>query len=146
MITKLNVHIVVLLFTFASAFIIDEDKKDFVRFSDEGLYRATLNAFDNEWDATFVKGKPKKKILTTESVFIDRSFKFSGYEKQPRVMKSNSPVNFWFKCVDMKIRGYFFIESLAQHATPNFNGEIYFISVLLSEFSIIVKIWFMGPI
>ena len=37
-------------------FVIDEDKKSFVRFSDDGLYTATLNAFDNEWHQTFVKG------------------------------------------------------------------------------------------
>ena len=38
------------------AFVIDEDKKSFVRFTDDGLYMATLNAFDNEWQNTFVKG------------------------------------------------------------------------------------------
>ena len=38
------------------AFVIDEDKKSFVRFSDDGLYMTTLNAFDNEWHDTFVKG------------------------------------------------------------------------------------------
>jgi hypothetical protein len=38
------------------AFVIDEDKKSYVRFSDDGLYMATLNAFENEWQETFVKG------------------------------------------------------------------------------------------
>ena len=38
------------------AFVIDEDKKSYVRFSDDGLYMATLNAFENEWHGTFVKG------------------------------------------------------------------------------------------
>eukprot|EP01036_Dinobryon_divergens_P036077 gene36077-46898_t len=85
------------------AFVIDEDKKSFVRFTDDGLYMATLNAFDNEWQNTFVK----------------------GVKGNDRVMKSNSPVNFWFRCVDMQVRGYFFIESLAQHPTPNFNDMVY---------------------
>lgn len=39
------------------AMMIDEDKKGFVRYSDEGLFKATLSAFSNEWDKTFVEGK-----------------------------------------------------------------------------------------
>ena len=42
------------------AFVIDEDKKSYVRFSDDGLYMATLNAFENEWQETFVKGSQYK--------------------------------------------------------------------------------------
>ena len=39
-----------------NSFVIDEDKKNFVRFSDDGLYKATLNAFEHEWHSTFISG------------------------------------------------------------------------------------------
>ena len=39
-----------------TAFVIDKDQKSFVRFTDDGLYKATLNAFENEWQKTFIDG------------------------------------------------------------------------------------------
>eukprot|EP01036_Dinobryon_divergens_P040245 gene40245-53183_t len=76
--------------------------KDYVRYTDDGLYRGTINAFENEWKRTFIDGL-----------------------KNPRLMTTSSPVDFWFRCVDKKIRGYFFIESLAQNPTANFNDMVY---------------------
>ena len=33
--------------------------RDFVRYTDDGLYRGTINAFENEWKKTFIDGAIK---------------------------------------------------------------------------------------
>lgn len=35
---------------------IETNKKSYVRYSDEGLYHTTLNAFESEWKETMLKG------------------------------------------------------------------------------------------
>ena len=70
----------------------------------------------------------KKHLLMVRNDFINNLFSdwhnVAGLDpkKTPRLMTSNSPVNFWFRCVDMQVRGYFFIESLRKPPTANFNG------------------------
>ncbi len=110
-----------LLIQNAISFVIDEDKKSFVRFTDDGLYKVTLNAFEHEWHNTFISG------LLCYNLYYRFSYSLLHLlgldpKKTPRLMKSNSPVNIWFRCVDMQVRGYFFIESLRKQPTANFNG------------------------
>ena len=38
------------------AVYIPPDMKDYVRYTDDGLYRGTINAFEKEWKKTFIDG------------------------------------------------------------------------------------------
>mmetsp|Transcript_5723 Transcript_5723/g.7941 ORF Transcript_5723/g.7941 Transcript_5723/m.7941 type:complete len:446 (+) Transcript_5723:46-1383(+) len=96
------VFLIFFQFEFAQSIYVDPQYKDFVRITDDGLDRGSISAYDNEWKKTFIDGL-----------------------KNPRLMTTSSPVDFWFRCVDKKVRGYFFIDSLAQHPTENFNDLVY---------------------
>lgn len=60
------------------AIYIHPDMKDFVRYTDDGLYRGTINAFSNEWKKTFIDGSTLRIIACmhfTLSHTHARSFK-----------------------------------------------------------------------
>ncbi len=45
-----------LLMVSVRAIYIPPEMKDYVRYTDDGLYRGTINAFENEWKKTFIDG------------------------------------------------------------------------------------------
>ena len=45
-----------LLMASVRAIYIPPEMKDYVRYTDDGLYRGTINAFENEWKRTFIDG------------------------------------------------------------------------------------------
>jgi len=60
--------LVILSLSRSASMMIDDDKKSFVRYSDEGLFKATLSAFSNEWDKTFVEGTRISNLILNLSL------------------------------------------------------------------------------
>jgi hypothetical protein len=73
----------------ALAFFFCCSSKERIFLSDDLLYTTTLVPSEHEWNKTFIEGYDPAKVMTLKV-----------------------PVYFWMTCIDMQIRGYFFIENL----------------------------------
>ena len=120
----LNIVVLFLLCCKIEAVYVDPSLKHAIRYSDDGLFAATINAYADEWNNTMITGEYFNGILKSLLVVILINFQIAGLDPNlPGLMKTSSPLNFWFRCIDREIRGYFYIESMFHNPTPYYNSK-----------------------
>ena len=109
--------------TTVQSVFVDSALRHAVRYSDDGLFATTLNAYEKEWNETFISGF--FRTLPYFCIFMTLNYAVvSGYEQKTlSLMTTSSPISFWFRCVNRQLRGYFFIESLAKEPNMYFNSK-----------------------